>query len=46
MENILHRYKNRSKDMFKFNLYKYKLFRFFKDKVINSQFFEFKLNND
>ena len=36
-KNILHRYKNRSIDMSKFNLYKYTSFRFFKDKVIHPQ---------
>ena len=46
MENTLYRYKNRSKDMSKLNLYKYKSFRFFKDKVIHPQLFGIKINND
>ena len=38
-KNILHRYKNGSKQMSKFNLYKYTSSNFSKDTVILSQLF-------
>ena len=39
MENVLHRYKNRSKQMSNLNLYKYTSSYFYKDKVIHPQCF-------
>ena len=38
-KNVLHRYKNISKQMFNFNLYKYTSSYFYKDKVIHPQLF-------
>ena len=38
-KNILHRYKNRSKQMSTLNLYKYTSSYFYKDKVIHPQCF-------
>ena len=41
-KNALHRYKNRSQQIFNLNLYKYTSSYFYKDKVIPPQFFEHK----
>ena len=45
-ENILYRYVNRSKEMFKFDLYKYTSFNFYKNKVIHQYFFGYKKDNN
>ena len=45
-ENILYRYANRSKEIFKFDLYKYTSFNSYENKVIHQQFLGYKKDNN